>query len=256
MEYLIIAVLTIAASALTGTVGVGGALIIVPALTVAASYIGLLSPEIRLIGYTMNFISLAPIVIKNRKKIDFSLARPLIVFSVIGALIGANAPLVVDEKILLSCFVGTLVVVILLLIKKMYDKTPAIDDFQHTTRNWLVVSFIGMIVGLASGLFGIGGGVFMLPLVMIFVGVKPKNIIFVTPLIVLFSTGTGIAVSLWNGVWIQKLGVAAAVILSAILGAELGDRLRGKMSDRMLQWIVVMVLLVLVVKMGMKAASL
>lgn len=255
MEYLVISALTIVASTLTGMVGVGGALVIVPALTVTALNIGMLQPEIRLIGYTMNFISLAPIVFKHRKAIDYSLAKPLIVFSVIGAFIGANIPTFIDEKILLYCFVATLLVIILLLVKKMYDKTLTVKNFQHNYRNWLAISLIGMIVGLASGLFGIGGGVFMLPLVIIFIGVKPKNIILVTPLVVLFSTGTGILVSLWNNIWLQNTAVAVIVILSALQGAELGDKLRGKMSDRMLQWVIVMVLLILTVKLGMKVVA-
>ncbi len=254
MEYLLLIVGTVLASTLTGTVGVGGALIIVPGLTVAASYFSLLPPEIRFIGYTMNFISLAPIVYKNWSKIDLHMARPLVLFAVLGAFIGANAPKVVDEGVLLRVFVVVLIAIILLMVKKIFDHSRAVADFTHDWRSWSIISSIGIIVGLASGLFGIGGGVFMMPLVMLLLGIKPKSIILVTPLIVLFSTGTGIAVSLWNGLDHLHVWVAVAVIVSAILGAELGDRLRGRMSDNLLQWVMVAVLVVLTVKMGLKSA--
>jgi uncharacterized membrane protein YfcA len=255
MEYLLLVLGTVLASTLTGTVGVGGALIIVPGLTVAASYFGLLPPEIRFIGYTMNFISLAPIVYKNRAQIDLHMARPLVLFAVLGAFVGANMPKVVNEGVLLWVFFAVLIVIILLMVKKIFDHSRAVADFTHDRRSWSIISCIGLIVGLASGMFGIGGGVFMMPLVMLLLGIKPKSIILVTPLIVLFSTGTGIAVSLWDGIAHVNIIVAAMVIVSAIIGAELGDRLRGRMSDNLLQWVIVAVLLALTVKMGLKAAA-
>jgi uncharacterized membrane protein YfcA len=255
MEYLLLILGTVLASTLTGTVGVGGALIIVPGLTVAAASFALLPAEIRFIGYTMNFISLAPIVFKNRSKIDLHMAWPLVLFAVLGALLGANAPKVVDEGILLQVFVVVLIAIILLMVKKIFDHSRSVADFTHNRRSWTIISCIGLIVGLASGLFGIGGGVFMMPLVMLLLGIKPKSIILVTPLIVLFSTGTGIVVSLWNGLEHLHGVVAVVVIASAILGAELGDRLRGRMSDNLLQWMIVAVLVVLTVKMGLKAAA-
>ncbi len=254
MEYLLLILGTVLACTLTGTVGVGGALIIVPGLTVAAASFGLLPPEIRFIGYTMNFISLAPIVFKNWSKIDLHMAWPLVIFAVVGAFVGANVPKVIDEGILLQVFVIVLIIIILLMVKKIFDHSRSVADFTHNWRSWTIISLIGLIVGVASGLFGIGGGVFMMPLVMLLLGIKPKNIILVTPLIVLFSTGTGIAISLWNGLDNLHTWIAAMVIASAILGAELGDRLRGRMSDNLLQWVIVAVLVVLTVKMGLKSA--
>jgi uncharacterized membrane protein YfcA len=255
MEYLLLIFGTVLASTLTGTVGVGGALIIVPGLTVAAANFGLLPAEIRFIGYSMNFISLAPIVFKNWSKINLHMAWPLVLFAVLGALFGANVPKIVDERVLLQVFVVVLIVIILLMVKKIFDHSRSVADFTHDRRSWTIISFIGLIVGLASGLFGIGGGVFMMPLVMLFLGIRPKSIILVTPLIVLFSTGTGIAVSLWNGLEHLHGLLAGVVIVSAILGAELGDRMRGRMSDNLLQWVIVAVLVVLTARMGLKSAA-
>ncbi|MEZ5451672.1 MAG: sulfite exporter TauE/SafE family protein [Thiothrix sp.] len=248
MEYLLLAVASIFASALTGTVGVGGALLIVPALTATADLFGLLPAEIRFIGYTMNFISLAPIVYKNRQQIDWKIARLLTVTAMTGAVIGANIPQFASQKTLSLGLVATLVLAILLLIRKLGDKTPAKPDFPHTQRGWISIMLIGGIVGLASGLFGIGGGIFMLPLISLLLGVKPKNIVLLTPVIVLFSTGTGILTSLWHGATFSNAALAVIAVLGAVIGAEWGDKLRGTLPDKALNLLMIGLLSLLAVR--------
>lgn len=93
---------------------------------------------------------------------------------------------------------------------------------------------IGGIVGLASGLFGIGGGIFMLPLISLLLGVKPTNIVLLTPVIVLFSTGTGILTSLWHGATFSNVALAVIAVLGAMIGADWGDKLRGTLPDKAL----------------------
>lgn len=252
MEYLILALGAIAASTLTGTVGVGGALLLVPALTAVADLFGLIPAEIRFTGYMMNFISLAPIVYKNRRSIDWQVARFLVASSVLGAVLGANIPHFASERALSLALVVVLLIIIVLLLRKLHDKTPAQSDFPHTPRSWAVISAIGGVVGLASGLFGIGGGIFMLPLVSLSLGVKPKNIILLTPLIVLFSTGSGIATSLWHGMAFSNMPLVVIAVLGAMVGAEWGDKLRGKLSDRALTSLIMVLLALLAVKIFMQ----
>lgn len=253
MEYLLLALAAVAASTLTGTVGVGGALLLVPGLTAAAAVFGLLPADIRFTGYLMNFISLAPIVYKNRVAIDWKVARYLVGTAMLGAVIGANIPHMVSEQTLSLALTGVLLVIIALLLRKLYEHTPAQTDFPHTPRSWLLISAIGGVVGLASGLFGIGGGIFMLPLVSLSLGVKPQNIILMTPLIVLFSTGSGIASSLWHGMVFSNIPLTIIAVLGAMVGAEWGDKLRGKLSDRALTWVIIILLVLLTGKIFTQA---
>ena len=252
MDYALFFAASAAASTLAGMVGVGGALLIVPMLMAFAGELGLVPPEIRFMGYLMNFISLAPIVVRNRAKIDWKMAMPLIVAAVAGAVIGANLPKAASEKTLLMVFAITLIIIIGLLVRKIFDKTRPVRDFQHDAKSWAVIAGIGLIVGLASGLFGIGGGIFMLPLVVIFLGIKPKSIILITPLIVLFSTGTGILVHLLHGLAGFHLGITSVVAAGAIIGANTGDHLRGRLSDKALNWVIVLVLAAMTVKIWLR----
>lgn len=252
MEYLMLAVAAIFASTLTGTVGVGGALLLVPVLTVTADVFGLLPEEIRFTGYMMNFISLAPIVFRNRHNIDWQVAKYLVASSVLGAVVGANIPHVVSDKALSLALAVVLLIIILLLVRKLYDTTPAPPDFSHTPRSLMGISAIGGVVGLASGLFGIGGGIFMLPLVSLLLGVKPKSIILLTPLVVLFSTGSGIAASLWHGMAFTNVPLVVITVLGAMVGAEWGDKLRGKLSDKALNILIIGLLGLLAAKIFMQ----
>ena len=58
MSLILLTLVTLAACAVTGTVGIGGALLVVPFLTVMSDTLGLLPVEVRFTGYVMNFVSL------------------------------------------------------------------------------------------------------------------------------------------------------------------------------------------------------
>ncbi len=258
MTLLFLTAATFLASAVTGIVGVGGALLVVPLLTVLADALGLLPPEIRFIGYTMNFLSLAPIAWKNRREVDLALATPIFATAIAGAFLGALLPQLIGERALLGAFTATLVVVIALMIRKIMAPAPApLSDQAHsyTLRDRLYLSGIGLIVGLASGAFGIGGGVFMIPLVVLALGIRPLAIILITPLTVLFSTGTGMITSIAQGLPQLHWHVLALTVTAAIAGTALGDRLRGQLSDKMLMWLIVFAITVLALKMGQRALS-
>lgn len=255
MDYLLIALATLVVSTLTGTVGVGGALLVVPLLMVTADHFSLTTPEIRFMGYLMNFISLMPVVRRNWAKIDFILARPLLISSVLGGFIGARLTGILSEQVLLHAFVACLALVMLLLLRRLRETARPMPDLQMGRRELVIVGGVGFVVGLASGMFGIGGGVLMQPLIIMFLGVKPTPIILLTPLTVLFSTGTGIGVVLWQGLPPLNWGMTAIVVAAAMVGASLGNQLRERLSDRKLLWVVVVILGVLLVKMGLRAAE-
>lgn len=256
MTLLILAAATFLASAVTGIVGIGGALLVVPLLTVLADNLGLLPPEIRFIGYMMNFLSLAPIAWKNRNKIDLSLAAPIFATAILGAFLGASLPGLIGEWALLLAFVATLAVVIALMLRKTLAKTAAPagqPDHKYTPRERAMLGAIGLIVGLASGAFGIGGGIFMIPLVVLALGIRPLAIILITPLTVLFSTGTGIIASLAHGLPQLNWQVLILTVAAAIAGAALGDRLRGQFSDKALMWLIILAISFLTLKMASRA---
>ncbi len=255
MDNLLIALATLVVSTLTGTVGVGGALLVVPLLMVTADHFFLVTPEIRFMGYLMNFISLMPVVRKNWPKIDLTLARPLLISSVLGGFIGARLTGILSEQVLLYAFVACLGLVMLLLLRRLRETARPMPDLQMGGRELAIIGGVGFVVGLASGMFGIGGGVLMLPLIIMFLGVKPTPIILLTPLTVLFSTGTGIGVTLWQGLPPLNWEMAAIVVAAAMVGASLGNQLREHLSDRKLLWVVVVILGVLLVKMGLRAAE-
>jgi uncharacterized protein len=112
---------------------------------------------------------------------------------------------------------------------------------------------IGLVAGVLSGLFGVGGGVVMTPLQMLFLGESIKDAIR-------NSLGAVTLISLWalgrhalsgNVLWITGLCLG----LGGLGGAQLGARLLPKLPDRAVSLLFRSLLLILAVYMASQAVS-
>lgn len=82
---------------------------------------------------------------------------------------------------------------------------------------------IGLLSGIASGLFGVGGGIIMVPAMMFFMGL-PIHVAVGTSLAVIIPTalmGTYKHNSQHNIDWIVALSLAPTAIVGGFLGAHL-----------------------------------
>jgi uncharacterized protein len=97
----------------------------------------------------------------------------------------------------------------------------------------LLLALLGLCGGALSGLVGVGGGVLMVPLMVLGMGLTTKTAIS-TSLAVVLSAGVVGALG-YIAVGVVDLGALPPLILGAMAGAWLGVRLRDPLPDRALR---------------------
>ncbi|MEO8639855.1 MAG: TSUP family transporter [Chloroflexota bacterium] len=88
----------------------------------------------------------------------------------------------------------------------------------------LVVGGIGLLAGVLSGLFGIGGGIVIVPLLVLVVGLTTTQAAGTSLAALLLPVGALGALEYWRGGFVD-LGFAAVLALGLLLGAYFGARL-------------------------------
>lgn len=148
---------------------------------------------------------------------------PFMVGSVPLAFLGGMVPLKQDLFFLLLG--GTLCVAGLLLLWPI--KEIAIGS-TTTAPNLKVSLGLGAGLGFLSGMVGIGGGIFLAPLLLLWRWAQPKQVAALAAAFILVNSAAGLAGQLWknpsalagNGiVWL-----AGAVFVGGQVGSQLGAR--------------------------------
>jgi uncharacterized membrane protein YfcA len=118
---------------------------------------------------------------------------------------------------------------------------------QHTAGHWVRLVLIGLAAGFLSGLFGVGGGILIVPALMLLVSFDQR-----------IAAGTSLAAIVPMsivGVVSYALGgsvdwVAAALLAAgAIVGAQAGSHLLSRLPRRALRWGFIGFLLVVIVSL-------
>ncbi|WP_125098231.1 sulfite exporter TauE/SafE family protein [Leucobacter chromiireducens] len=106
---------------------------------------------------------------------------------------------------------------------------------QPARSSFLVLALLGALTGLLSGVFGIGGGVVLVPMLVMFLGFQQRlaagtSVAAILPAAVV--GGIGYAVQ-GNVDWITAIALAAGVIV----GAQIGSYLLSKVPTGFLRWL-------------------
>ena len=94
---------------------------------------------------------------------------------------------------------------------------------EHTEMEYLVAGLIGICSGVASGLFGVGGGIVMVPAMVYFMKLDIKLAVGTSLLVIIPTAMSGVFkhVSLGNVDWRVALSLAPTAICGSYLGAWL-----------------------------------
>jgi len=103
-----------------------------------------------------------------------------------------------------------------------------------TARHWLVLAAVGVVGGLLSGLFAIGGGIVMVPLLTAFAKLD-QRVAAATSLAAIVPTSIVGSITYFAA---GEVDLVAAGIVSAgaVVGAVLGGRLLRRISLTWLRW--------------------
>ncbi len=202
--------------------------------------------ELRPLVLSMNVVVTTYLLSQTRKADwgEYRFLLLLVLFSVPAAFIGGVVR-IEDAwyRVILGVLLGVSAIRLLVAAK-------ASDELARPALHW--VAIVGVLLGFVSGFTGIGGGVLLSPLLVIFRWTTIKQSIPLVAVFILFNSLAGLAGWLSSGrslvlveasFFVKCLGVA---LLGAILGSYWS---RNMASIKALRYVLALVLLLASVKM-------
>ena len=179
---------------------------------------------------------------------NFKLLIPFLIGSIPLAFFGGT--LKIDKEIfeILLFIILTIAGLLLLINNKSYEK-----EFVIKKINFLISVFIGSILGLVSGLVGIGGGIFLSPILFLLKADKPKNIVTTASLFILINSISGIFGQLTKDSVLNEFFLNWPLFLAVLIGGLFGNFLNLKIfSNRALAFITSILVIFVACRMGFK----
>jgi|TARA_B100001741_G_scaffold79818_1_gene64720 uncharacterized membrane protein YfcA len=179
---------------------------------------------------------------------NFKLLIPFLIGSIPLAFFGGT--LKIDKEIfeILLFIILTIAGLLLLINNKSYEK-----EFVIKKINFLISVFIGSILGLVSGLVGIGGGIFLSPILFLLKADKPKNIVTTASLFILINSISGIFGQLTKNIVLNEFFLYWPLFLAVLIGGLFGNFLNLKIfSNRALALITSILVIFVACRMGFK----
>ena len=119
--------------------------------------------------------------------------------------------------------------------------------------NLFISIFIGSILGLISGIIGIGGGIFLSPILFILKADKPKVIITIASLFILINSISGILGHLSKENVLNEIFLYWPLFLAVLIGGLFGNYLNLKVfSNRVLAIITSTLVIFVAIRMGFR----
>ena len=225
---------------ISGLVGIGGAIVIYPALLLLPPLFGLPTYSAYIAsGLTSSqvFFSTLSGSLNAYKSKNFSRTLILNMGSgmVIGSMLGAILANLINVQ-----FVNTVYIIIALLalILMFIKVTPSTS---HIKLNRLLLITIGGIIGLVSGIVGAGGAFIIIPVLLVIFKL-PMNMVVTNSIVIAFISSIGaFIIKLLQGY--IPINSAIPLILGSILFTPLGMKIGQKIPDY-IQKVIVSVLIV------------
>ena len=112
---------------------------------------------------------------------------------------------------------------------------------------------IGSILGLISGIVGIGGGIFLSPILFLLKADKPKNIITTASLFILINSIFGILGQLTKENILNEIILYWPLFLTVLIGGLFGNYLNLKIfSNKILALITSLLVIFVAIRMAFK----
>ena len=178
---------------------------------------------------------------------NFKLLIPFLIGSVPFAFFGGA--LKIDKEIfeIILFFVLSIAGVLLLINNKSYQNNNLIIK----KTNSLINLMIGAVLGLVSGIVGIGGGIFLSPILFLIKAEKPKVIATTASLFILINSISGILGQLTKENILTELPNYLSLFICVLLGGLIGNYLNLKIFTGRVLAILTSVLVIFVsIRMG------
>jgi len=181
--------------------------------------------------------------------LNLKLLLPYLIGSIPLAFIGGS--LQIDKNLFeIFLFIVLAIAGTLLLINfKSYD------DNETTYRNVpiFISILIGAILGFVSGVVGIGGGIFLSPILFLIKAAKPKHIVTAASLFIFINSISGVIGQLTKNIVLSDISNYWYLFLVVIIGGHIGNYLNLKIfPTRLLALITSVLVLFVAIRIGIK----
>ncbi len=180
---------------------------------------------------------------------NFKLLIPFLIGSIPLAYIGGA--LIIKKEIfeILLFLVLSIAGFLLLINNKSYEEKV----FILRKLNFFIALIIGSVLGLISGIVGIGGGIFLSPILFLLKADKPKNIVTTASLFILINSISGILGQLTKQTVINEIMFYWPLFVSVLIGGLIGNYLNLKtFSNKILALITSILVIFVAIRMAFK----
>ena len=129
------------------------------------------------------------------------------------------------------------------------------DDKEESYKKipTVVAIIIGSILGFVSGIVGVGGGIFLSPILFLIKAGRPKHIVTAASLFVLINSVSGIIGQLTKSEVLNEISNYWYLLASVFIGGQLGNFLNLKIfPTRILALLTAVLVLFVSIRIGLK----
>jgi len=180
---------------------------------------------------------------------NFKLLTPYLVGSIPFSFLGASISIEKEIFEVLLFFILVLAGIFLLIESKSFNK----DQIKIKQIPKILSIFIGSVIGFASGVVGIGGGIFLSPLLFLMKAGYPKHIATTASLFILVNSVFGVAGQLTKNIVFNEFLNYWPLFLVVLIGGQIGNFLNIKfLSNKTLAVITSLLVIFVAARMGFR----
>ena len=192
-------------------------------------------------GNSINFL--------RTKNININLLTPYLIGSVPFAFFGASISIDKDLFEILLFFILLIAGIFLLFESKSFNK----DWIKIRQIPKFLSIIIGIIIGFMSGLVGIGGGIFLSPILFLLKAGYPKHITSTASLFILVNSIFGIAGQLTKEIVLNEILNYWLLFIAVLIGGQIGSFLNIKfLSNKVLALMTSFLVIFVAIRMGVR----
>lgn len=181
--------------------------------------------------------------------LNLNLLVPYLIGSIPFAFFGASIS-ISKELFEIILFIILFMAGILLLIK---NKSYRDDQIKINSVPKAVSIFIGSVIGFFSGIVGIGGGIFLSPILFLMKAGYPRHIATAASLFILINSIFGVAGQLTKNIVFDEFLNYWPLFLCVLIGGQIGNLLNIKfLSNKTLTIITSMLVIFVSIRMGIR----
>lgn len=233
-------------SILFGIFGIGGGVVYIPAQLYAG--IGFNEAATTTLFLIMVSSFSSTWVYIREGLADWKMAFMFMSLTFLGSFLGGWSSHLLSEEFLTASFIGFLFIngIMLAAMKPLLDQcvTPGRYFWRRQCAgesycvNMPLAVPVSIVAGILSGLIGVGGGLFLIPLMIMFLGI-PVRIAIATSAFIVAVTGLGGfagRIIHFHVDWMFAITAGVLVVIGAGLGARLSKKVRGGSLKKWLGW--------------------